>query len=191
MRFGTSSTGITGGKIKGGKRCEMRLFVAIELDDRMKKQLMLVQDDMRAQRVEGKYPEGDNLHMTLAFIGEYPDPDEVLDVLDTISFEPFTIRVNGYGCFDEVIWWAGIESCPPLDAYVKRLRRALAEAGIPYDRKQFRPHITLVRDAIYDEAPVFKTPDAEMEVSFISLMRSDSGKHGMNYSMVSIVEAVE
>jgi len=31
---------------------------------------------------------------------------------------------------------------------VWRLRRALAEKGIPFDRKNFNPHITLVRKAV-------------------------------------------
>ena len=30
---------------------------------------------------------------------------------------------------------------------MRRLRRALAEKGIPFDRKNFNPHITLVRKA--------------------------------------------
>ena len=127
--------------------------------------------------------------MTLAFIGEYPDADAVLDIMDTIPFEPFTIRVDGFGCFDEVTWWAGIEKCEPLEAYVRRLRHALAEAGIPYDRKAYRPHITLVRDAMYDKAPVFEEPNAAMEVTFLSLMRSDQGKHDRIYTPVGVVEA--
>ena len=167
----------------------MRLFAAIELDDKMRRMLVNVQEGMKKSGVEGRFVPPENLHLTLAFIGEYPDADAVLDVMDTIPFEPFTIRVDGFGCFDEVIWWAGIEKCEPLEAYVRRLRHALAGAGIPFDRKAFRPHITLVRDAVYADAPVFGEINAEMEVTFLSLMRSDQGKHEMIYTPVGVVDA--
>lgn len=45
-----------------------------------------------------------NLHLTLAFIGEYNDPDHVLDAMEQVQFAPFLLRISGYignyGAFD-------------------------------------------------------------------------------------------
>ena len=67
----------------------MRLFIAINLYDNFKSALTSMQDDLRSQHVGGNYSPIENLHITLAFIGEYPDPDDVMDALAGIDFEPF------------------------------------------------------------------------------------------------------
>ena len=52
----------------------MRLFIAIRLSDEMRKALVQCMHDLKKQGVEGNYVPAQNLHMTLAFIGEYKDP---------------------------------------------------------------------------------------------------------------------
>ena len=51
----------------------MRLFIAIQLDERVKNALEHMQTALRKQRVAGNYTRAENLHLTLAFIGEYTD----------------------------------------------------------------------------------------------------------------------
>ena len=51
----------------------MRLFIAIRLSDGMQKSLVACMHDLKKQGVEGNYVPARNLHMTLAFIGEYDD----------------------------------------------------------------------------------------------------------------------
>ena len=55
----------------------MRLFVAIQLSDEMKKALVGCMHDLKKQGVDGKFVPAQNLHMTLAFIGEYDNPGKV------------------------------------------------------------------------------------------------------------------
>lgn len=57
----------------------MRLFIAIRLSDEMRKALVQCMHDLKKQGVEGNYVPAQNLHMTLAFIGEYKDPDKVME----------------------------------------------------------------------------------------------------------------
>ncbi|MCR5324507.1 MAG: hypothetical protein K6E85_14720 [Lachnospiraceae bacterium] len=57
----------------------MRLFVAIQLSDDMKDAIGSVQEEFKDQGVKGNYTSRENMHLTLAFIGEYGNPDEVLD----------------------------------------------------------------------------------------------------------------
>lgn len=164
----------------------MRLFLAIQLNDSMRADLIKAQQTMQRLGVRGNYSRPENLHLTAAFIGEYSDPDYILDVLDQISFEPFRIRLNGIGSFGG-LWWAGLSESPELKALVKRIRRALSDAGIPFDRKKFSPHITLIRkpispDGSIPEAVLEHPFTGEMTVDHVSLMRSDRGKKGMIYT---------
>lgn len=161
----------------------MRLFIAIQLSEALRRALTDMQAEMRRQNVRGNYTPPENLHLTLAFIGEYPDPDAVMEVLPT--FKPFGLTLSGAGAFGD-LWWAGVQRSEPLSGYVKALRHALSDAGIPFDRKRFSPHITLLRRA--QGQPVLHVPPAAMTVRRVSLMRSDRGKSGMIYTEIGGIE---
>ena len=124
----------------------MRLFIAISLSPEIRGALRKVQDEMFDRGVRGNFTPEANMHLTLAFIGDYPDPEPVLDALAEVEFTPFEISLDGIGSFGD-LWWAGVKDSAPLEAVVRRVRRALAAHGIPFDKKRFSPHITLVRKA--------------------------------------------
>ncbi|MBO4916151.1 MAG: RNA 2',3'-cyclic phosphodiesterase [Oscillospiraceae bacterium] len=166
----------------------MRLFIAIQLDSHMKDALAAMQTQLRARRVGGNYTKTENLHLTLAFIGEYGDPDRVLDVMRSVPFAPFPIALDGFGCFGD-LYWCGLALQDELTAYVGRLRRELAEADIPFDRKRFSPHITLLRRASAEKMPGVTVPEASMTAKRVSLMRSERGKNGMVYTELGAADA--
>ena len=165
----------------------MRLFIAVKLSNAMKDALVNAQNAIYDRGVRGSYTQEENLHLTLAFIGEYPDPQAVLDALSSVSFTPFDLTLDGMGCFSDLLW-AGMRESAPLTAVVRRIRRALAEKDIPFDRKRFSPHITLIRRAS-DTMPGISMTPASMTVTDISLMRSDRGKNGMIYTELGILAA--
>ncbi len=88
--------------------------------------------------------------------------------------------------------FANIEDNPDLNDYVKRLRHALADNDIDFDKKKFVSHITLVRRASgakdipmgYDG-----TMPEKMRVNGISLMKSEQGRRGMVYTEIGYVRA--
>ena len=134
----------------------MRLFIAIQFDDSIIDALTGFQSKLREQGVKGNFTSEENLHLTLAFIGDYNDPEAVLDAMEASNFRPFDISLDGVGHFGD-LFWMGLADNPALHAYVKRLRHCLADAGIPFDKKRFSPHITLIRRAenkYGDEIPV-------------------------------------
>ena len=184
----------------------MRLFIAIRLNEEMENALLDMQDGMRWKGVRGNYTKPENLHLTLAFIGEYSDPYHVKDVIESVGFEPFSIRLDGAGSF-RGLWWAGVkagqeaeeqeaagreaagakakgrrEAADPLAMLVRRLRHALSDEGIPFDRKKFSPHITLVRRPDPDDIAPPPPERCSMTVDHISLKRSERGKGGMIYT---------
>lgn len=162
----------------------MRLFIAILFEETMLDALCDLQEDMKAQGVYGNYTRRENLHLTLAFIGDYPDPGDVLEAIGEVPFTPFDLALDGVGSFG-ALFYAGIRADDALAAYVKRLRHTLAEHGIPFDKKRFLPHVTLVRKAstsLREGVSEITIPHASMRVKEVSLMRSDRGKHGMIYT---------
>lgn len=165
----------------------MRLFIAIRLSSEMKDALRDTQRAMYDRGVRGNFTPEENLHLTLAFIGDYPNAEAVMDALAGITFTPFELVLDGIGRFGD-LWWAGLRDSAALTAVARRVRRALAANEIPFDRKRFSPHITLLRRASR-EAAGFALAPAAMTVRSISLMSSKRGRNGMIYTEIGAIEA--
>ena len=168
----------------------MRLFIAVPLSAEFRDALAGLREQLRKSGVRGNYSRTENLHITLAFIGEYPDPEAVLEVLEKVRFKPFGLRLEGMGSFGR-LWWAGLSKSRELDALAAQIRHYLADAGIPFDRKRFGPHITVIREPDKPRIPPVTVPEASMTVGSFSLMRSDRGARGMIYTPLGSVTASE
>ena len=164
----------------------MRLFIAVLFDENILDALTDFQDGLKRLGVTGNFSKRENLHITLSFIGDYGNPDDVLEAIEAAAFRPLEISLDGVGSFRD-LFWVGLADNPGLAGYVKRLRRELSDRGIPFDRKKFSPHITLVRKASFkggDKIPVTDAPVGSMMVTRVSLMRSERGKNGMVYTEI-------
>ena len=163
----------------------MRLFTALRPTDEFREALAGLQDRLRAAGVTGRYAAPEYLHMTMAFIGEWPT--DVSGVLPKVT-HPFPITLSCLGYFPEAkVLWAGTEPSPPLDQLVKRVRHNLSEAGIPFDAKKNIPHITLVRKPCVPAGVIlseFAVPGISMLVEEVCLYRSDRGEKGMEYTVI-------
>ena len=169
----------------------MRLFAAVTLSEEMKEDVLRLMEALRNAGVEGHYTLESNLHLTLAFIGEYPDPLKVLRAVNTVAFQPFQITPDGLGAFGDILW-AGVRDGGRLADLANDLRRALKEAGIPYADRDFVPHITLVRKAVWPgEIPTIPMKRSVTDVESITLMQSTPGKDGMIYTPVEALDAGE
>ncbi len=164
----------------------MRLFIAFRLNDAMRKSALAVQRELRRYGVRGNYSAEANLHLTLAFIGEYPDAAPVLEAIRESRLQPFELQLEGLRPVGEA-WCLGLQQCPPLMAYDSRLLRVLSDADIPFESKRFTPHITLLRRAEWDRPgmPPVDVPPASMLVERASLMRSDRGSGGVIYTEIN------
>ena len=164
----------------------MRLFIAINFNENMNYALLKMQNDLKRCGIKGSFIREENLHITLVFIGENDDPGKIEKIMRNVSFKAFPIRLSGFRRFKDMVF-ANVEDNPDLSDYVKRLRLALSENNIDYDRKSFMPHITLVRrarlakDIQIDNG---KGIDETMNVNRISLMKSEQGKYGMIYTEI-------
>lgn len=149
----------------------MRLFIAVQLSDEMKASVTGTMHELKKAGVKGSYVPSQNLHLTLAFIGETKEAEAIKAAMQTISFKPFRLTLSEMGTFGDLLW-VGLKGNQGLSALVRAVRGALDATGISYDDKKFVPHITVVRNMsgnYRQTAP----PSGEMMVKKISLMKSD------------------
>ena len=149
----------------------MRLFIAVNLSDEIKKTVTASLHDLKKAGVSGSYVPASNLHLTLAFIGEWRNPDEVKEALLQVSFKPFRLSFSGWGNFGDLLY-IDVKGNQGLSAAVKAVRTALECAGIKYDGKKFVPHITLIRKLSGSFKKV-SPPKGDMTAKRISLMKSE------------------
>lgn len=124
----------------------LRLFYALWPDDATRAALREIQATM-----QGKISRYENLHMTLAFLGQQPATllPALTDILAHLPALELTMTLDHVGSFTRNrIAWAGTREAPPaLHALHRHLVQALGEHRVAFDGKSvFRPHITLARD---------------------------------------------
>ena len=84
----------------------MRLFVAVSLTDAQRAALLAYQRALKksAADVHVNWSREENLHLTLAFIGEYPDPAPVIRALKGVKAPSYSLTLDGAGQFGDVRW---------------------------------------------------------------------------------------
>ena len=168
----------------------MRLFISVQLNNELKNAVISAQNTLRQNKVSGHYTDFQKLHLTLAFIGEYGNAEHVLEAMEQVHFESFQLKFDGHiGSFGNLLW-AGLEQSDDLEKLARQLRHFLAEYHIPFDKKKFSPHITMLRNAVippYTDIFPININKVSMKVSEVSLMRSEHGKHGMIYTEIGSI----
>lgn len=149
----------------------MRLFIAVQLSDEIKGALLACMRDLKRQGIKGNYVPEQNLHLTLAFIGDYENTAKVRKAIESVPEPHFRLKLSKSGNFGNILW-AGVEESEQLDTYVTELKAALEDFEIPFDKKKFVPHITLVRKAS-GKPHKFYMAEAGMAVRKASLMKSE------------------
>lgn len=163
----------------------MRLFVGLRPSEEFRTALAVLQDRLRAAGVSGRFPDPSGLHLTLAYIGEWPE--DITSVLPPVT-RRFSLVLSRLGLFPEAkVLWAGVEPSPALDRLAERTRCNLACRNIPFDPKPFTPHFTLVRKPLFPsgmDLSEIGIPSAVMPVEEVCLYRSDHGENGMIYTVI-------
>jgi 2'-5' RNA ligase len=160
-----------------------KLFFALWPDDRQRDQLRNAISPV-AKEIEGTAVFRGSWHVTLAYIGDYPERQipGLQAATRLIQVEPFRLR------FDRAEFWPrpkiavlAAQTVPPeLARLVESLNLVLAEEGIDADNRLFRPHITIVKRARTFET--LRLAQATMsEWSGFELVESISAPGGATY----------
>ena len=125
----------------------MRLFIAIELPDDLKRLLGRLRSDIPGAR----WVPTEQIHLTMAFLGEVEEStqERLKGELARIYVPAFQLRFTGIGCFPNPrrprVVWIGLEPEALLTELAARVREAVLTCGIPQEERPFSPHITLAR----------------------------------------------
>jgi 2'-5' RNA ligase len=158
----------------------MRLFVAIPFEPEVKESLTGLMETWRENGVTGRFTKSANLHLTLAFIGEWDDAEPVKKALSSISWSGFDLSFGKPGRFGSLLW-VGTQPEKPAFHLSFQVRAALRKADIPFDKKPFRPHVTLVRQARGWEGKTLSSPLCHFHVSSFTLFSSERNASGLIY----------
>jgi len=137
----------------------MRLFIAVELDENIRRRAARVAEDLAVQleprggRRSVTWVAPQNLHLTLRFLGEVSAPaaQEVAHRLEAPFTTPaFDLSVSGVGAFPpsappRVIWLGVVEGAAALAGLHEEVEARLSGLGFERDDRPFRSHLTLGR----------------------------------------------
>ncbi len=125
-----------------------RYFIALRPSARARRALGALAASL-ARRLGGRALGAEDIHLTLAFVGNAPVSIEPALRESIASLEsPGALALGHLGHFGPRLLWIGPESSPPwLEAMARTLRAELDRLGVDYDTKRFSPHATLVRGA--------------------------------------------
>ncbi len=134
----------------------IRSFVAIELDDALKKGLVETQDLVRSKGIadQVRWVRVGGIHLTLKFLGDVPT-DRINDIASAIrdasrGIRPFALTFGGLGCFPtpsrpNVIWIGVDGDTKTLARLQESIESSLALLGYPPEKRRYTPHLTLGR----------------------------------------------
>jgi len=134
----------------------VRLFIAIDLSNTLRKQLS-TQIDQLAQSLGSKnirWLKASGIHLTLKFLGDTPE-NQIADIgiiLQDISaqFSPFKMRIEGFGCFPNLnrprVFWIGVhEQLGIIEGLSQTLDSKMTKLGFKKEGRSFSPHLTVGR----------------------------------------------
>jgi len=166
----------------------MRLFIAINFNNDTLSHLLALRDKLRGSSQQGNFSAPENLHLTLAFLGECDSKQTsaTKSLLEKVSFVPFDTAIDCVGRFKRDggdIWWAGMHENRTLSEVQHDLTERLSAAGFTLDRRKFSPHITLGREVVTDVMPWAFEPFGE-KISAVDLMKSEHFTGKLTYTPI-------
>ncbi|ASJ03609.1 2'-5' RNA ligase [Thermococcus profundus] len=184
----------------------MRAFIAIEVSDTVRNNLIKAQERIGSKAAKIKFVERENFHVTLKFLGEIDEAtaEEVKKALAEIAkkHKKHRAKVKGIGVFPNPnyvrVIWAGIENDEGIKAIANDVEREMRRLGFKKD-KDFVAHITIgrvkfVRDKL-ELAMALKDlaneDFGEFDVEAIELKKSTLTPKGPIYETVARFELAE
>ncbi len=127
----------------------MRLFVALDIDEEIRRRIAKFRDQMRTLAPDVKWVGPQTFHITLQFLGETAELEGIQAALQNVRDEACSLNFRGAGFFPNSkaprVFWIGIESDRHLQPLVASLASALAPLGFQHDAGPYTPHLTLAR----------------------------------------------
>jgi 2'-5' RNA ligase len=113
-------------------------------------------------------------HLTLAFLGEQPDPG-AFDLAPAVAgLDPFPLALSGATRLGQVVATGVRGDTRALERLARAVQRSCRDAGAVLERRRWRPHLTVGRGAVPDVLLDYEGP--AWTVSEVELVRSVLGR---------------
>ena len=168
----------------------MRLFIAILPTEAFSQTLCDVICQMKVRGVRANFTKSENLHLTLAFLGEQASAAPAAAAMSAVLCEPFELKRSGLSAFSREggdLLFASVAKNEPLLTLANALAGALREKGIVLPARQFSAHITLAREARFGKNLSlldFSVGKAQMQARQLDLMCSKREKGTLTYTSI-------
>lgn len=163
----------------------LRLFFALWPDDEVRKQLGKIQREATLQH-RGKVVQVDNLHITLAFLGNVPETDLpcLENMAEHIRFTPFTLQLDHLGVFSRArVLWLGATDVPDaLQVLADKVGDGVAGCGFELDKRPFKAHLTLMRKVSHLRD--FTIKPVNWQINSFCLVQSHTYSEGVQYEVI-------
>jgi RNA 2',3'-cyclic 3'-phosphodiesterase len=131
----------------------VRLFVAVEIPSEVKSEIERIVGPLKKSLGNASWVRAEAVHVTLAFIGEQPEPivPRIVDELQASvrEMQRFEAVVSGAGFFpndrNPRVAWLGLSPAEGFSEVAAAVRQALNRAEVAFDEKPFKGHLTLAR----------------------------------------------
>ena len=133
----------------------MRLFLSINWSRSLIIEFENLQGKLQHIGIRGHWRRGENLHLTLKFLGEIP-PSQIDDISVRLehlgkTYQAFEVDIVGFGVFPNIksprILWLGVKSNTLLEVQ-SEIEESLHSLGISREPREYQPHITLASGEI-------------------------------------------
>lgn len=132
---------------------EIRSFISIDVEDpKILSGVRAVQSSLRNVGADLKIVGGENVHVTLKFLGNVQPEmlSKIKEDLSGLKFSPFTLELRGVGAFPNVsritIIWVGIGTgAEEVEKIYEHVESGMSELGFARENRRFNPHITIAR----------------------------------------------
>jgi 2'-5' RNA ligase len=136
----------------------------------------------------GRPMRANTLHMTLLFMGAVKRLQivELMHAAEKVSPSPFAFKLQQVACWprNHIGYAAPRNEVEELAWLARLLRQEVEHAGFRFDRKDFVPHVTLLRDIVHPVDPRLIDP-IEWQVSEFALVESVLTEHGVRYQKLA------
>lgn len=127
-----------------------RFFIALWPNEAVRQDLAKAGGVLH-QRLSGRLTRPETIHLTLVFIGDLARNriPELTAVLAGVVSPAFSLTFDQAGCWrhNRIAYLAPSQPPQALFDLVMRLEQALARLAVMYDRRPYKPHVTLIRKA--------------------------------------------
>ncbi len=182
----------------------IRTFIAIELDEAMRRQMAEAQETLRrGGSMPVRWVRPDGAHITLKFLGSI-EAEMVPRVAAAVAqaaeaARPFIMGFGPVGGFPSlrdarVIWYGLTGDIEALRSLRDDVERLVSPLGFPTEARPFKPHLTLARLQDGAKAVDLRASGAgtdalreslSQKITEVVLFRSDLSRHGPVYTPIS------